>query len=303
MAQIDKKSGLGKGIRALLDTIDDEINIPKENYANAGQQSHGISRIPIDKIEVNPRQPRTDFDAQALQELAESIRLHDIIQPITVSKTGNDTYRLISGERRWRAAGMAGLTDIPAYVRLADDQQMLELALIENLQREDLNAIEIALSYKRLMEECDMTQEQVAERMKKERSSVANYVRLLKLPPDVQKAVRDGILSMGHARAIIGLSFVEQQLYVYHEVVDKHLSVRQTEQLVKTVADEKSREPGPLSTPPTRLAPAYRRIEDNMASHFATRVRLDRKKNGKGTILIEFYSDDDLERIMEKMNM
>ncbi len=306
MAQINKKQGLGKGIRALLDTIDDEINAPKQGVpAVSGKNSDTQSttaRIPLDQIEVNPSQPRHDFDEQSLKELSESIKLHDIIQPVTVVKIGQNRYQLISGERRVRASKLAGLTDIPAYVRTADGQGMLEMALLENLQRENLNAIEIALSYRQLMDECGLTQEQVADRMKKERSTVANYLRLLKLPPDIQKAVRDGQLSMGHARAIIGLEHVDQQLYVFRETMQNGLSVRQVEQMVKNMGAEKQ---AAQSKPATsvKLPPAYKRIEDNMASHFSTRVKLDRKKTGKGSVIIEFYSDEDLERIMEKMQL
>ena len=304
MSQPNKKSALGKGIRALLDNIDEEIKAPKANVpAAAGGQASaaaGISRIPVDQIEINPKQPRLDFDEQALKELSESIKLHDIIQPITVVKAGSK-YQLISGERRWRASKMAGLTDIPAYVRTADNQEMLEMALLENLQRENLNAIEIAMSYRRLMDECELTQEQVADRMKKERSTVANYLRLLKLPPDIQKAVRDGQLSMGHARAIISLDHIDQQLYAFRETISRGLSVRQVEQLVKDMAIEKVRKTSPAA--PAKLPPAYKRIEDNIASHLSTRVKLDRKKNGKGSIYIEFYNDEDLERIMDKMSL
>lgn len=303
MSQTNKKQALGKGIRALLNTIDEEIKTTSEAAVPAvkAQTPGGITRIPVDQIEVNPKQPRHDFDEQALKELSESIKLHDIIQPITVVKGAGTKYILVSGERRWRASKMAGLKDMPAYIRTADDQQMLEMALLENLQREDLNAIEVALSYKRLMDECDLTQEQVAERMKKERSTVTNYLRLLKLPPDIQKAVRDGKLSMGHARAIISLELVDQQLYAYREAVEKGMSVRQVEQLVKNMlAAEK---PATAQTAGAKIPPAYKRIEDNMASHFSTKVKLDRKKNGKGTVVIEFYNDSDLERIMEKMNL
>lgn len=307
MSQINKKQALGKGIRALLNNIDEELKTtsPEQGVpAATGQQAGGITRIPLDQIEVNPKQPRHDFDETALNELAESIKLHDIIQPITVVKMGN-AYQLVSGERRLRASKMAGLKDIPAYVRSpADDQQMLEMALLENLQRENLNAIEISLSYKRLMDECNLTQEEVAERMKKDRSTVTNYLRLLKLPPDIQKAVRDGRLTMGHARAIISLEQVDQQLYVFREVQEKGLSVRQVEQLVKNMVSGEQK-PATQSTKEAngKLPPAYKRIEDNMASHFSTRVKLDRKKNGKGAITIEFYNDSDLERIMEKMNL
>lgn len=313
MGQVNKKQALGKGIRALLDTIDEEINTPKPGVPAVNSNNNApapvsapsvntIARIPVDQIEVNPKQPRHDFDEQALKELSESIKLHDIIQPITVVKTSQNKYQLISGERRWRASKMAGMEDIPAYVRTADGQEMLEMALLENLQRENLNAIEIAMSYRRLMDECQLTQEQVSERMKKERSTVANYLRLLKLPPDIQKAVRDGELSMGHARAIIGLEHVDQQLYVFRETIQRGLSVRQVEQLVKDMAtDRPSKEK--MASNIAKLPPAYKRIEDNMASHFSTKVKLDRKKNGKGSIVIEFYNDEDLERIMDKMTL
>ncbi|MBE2289791.1 MAG: ParB/RepB/Spo0J family partition protein [Chitinophagaceae bacterium] len=303
MSQINKKQGLGKGIRALLDTIDDEMQAPKEGVpAVSGQNANTIARIPLDQITVNPKQPRKDFEEQPLQELAASIKLHDVIQPVTVVKTGPSSYQLISGERRLRASKIAGLTDIPAYIRTADSQGILEMALLENLQREDLNAIEIALSYRQLMDECGLTQEQVSERMKKERSTVANYLRLLKLPPDIQKAVRDGQISMGHARAIIGLDHVEQQLYVYREITQRGLSVRQVEQMVKELSSNDAAPIAPKGSA-AKLPVAYKRIEDNMASHLSTKVKLDRKKSGKGKIVIEFYNDEDLERIMSKMNL
>jgi ParB family chromosome partitioning protein len=303
MSQINKKQGLGKGIRALLDTIDEEIQAPKEGVpAVSGQNANTIARIPLDQITLNPKQPRKDFDEQPLQELAASIKLHDVIQPVTVIKTGPSSYQLISGERRLRASKIAGLTDIPAYIRTADSQGILEMALLENLQREDLNAIEIALSYRQLMDECGLTQEQVSERMKKERSTVANYLRLLKLPPDIQRAVRDGQITMGHARAIIGLDHVEQQLYVYREIVQRGLSVRQVEQMVKELSSNDAAPIAPKGSA-AKLPVAYKRIEDNMASHLSTRVKLDRKKSGKGKIVIEFYNDEDLERIMSKMNL
>lgn len=311
MSQTNKKQALGKGIRALLNTIDEELKTTEEGVPavngnvnnNTNTNSAGsVIRIPLDQIEVNPKQPRHDFDEQALAELSESIKLHDIIQPITLVKIGPTKYRLISGERRWRASRMAGLKDIPAYIRTADDQQMLEMALLENLQRENLNAIEIALSYKRLMDECELTQEQVSDRMKKERSTVANYLRLLKLPPDIQKAVRDGQLSMGHARSILGLDAIDQQLYVFREIKERGLSVRQVEQLVKDMLTEKQAQ-SKVAGSTVRLPPAYKRIEDNMASHLSTKVKLSRKKNGKGSIFIEFYNDEDLERIMKQMSL
>ncbi len=303
MSQINKKQELGKGIRALLNTIDEELKtstgaVPAASGNNVGS----IMRVPVEQVVVNPKQPRRDFDEQALKELSESIQLHDVIQPITVVRINPGKYQLISGERRLRASKMAGLKDIPAYIRTADSQQMLEMALLENLQREDLNAMEISVSYQRLMEECGLTQEQVAERMKKERSTVANYIRLAKLPPDIQNAIREGKLSMGHARAILGLDQVDQQLYVYRETLEKTLSVRQVEQLVKNMLEERMPASKTASTK-TGLPPSYKRIEDNMASHFSTRVKLERKKDGNGVVHIEFYSDGDLERIMDKMKL
>jgi ParB family chromosome partitioning protein len=304
MSQINKKQALGKGIRALLDTIDEDMQVPKEGVpAVSGQNANTIARIPLDQIVVNPKQPRKDFEEQPLQELAASIKLHDVIQPITVIKTGPSSYQLISGERRVRASKIAGLTDIPAYIRTADSQGILEMALLENLQREDLNAIEIALSYRQLMDECGLTQEQVSERMKKERSTVANYLRLLKLPPDIQKAVRDAQITMGHARAIIGLEHVEQQLYIFRETVERGLSVRQVEQMVKEMSSSDNSQSSTPKPATAKLPVAYKRIEDNMASHLSTKVKLERKKSGKGKIVIEFYNDEDLERIMSKMSL
>jgi ParB family chromosome partitioning protein len=196
---------------------------------------------------------------------------------------------------------MAGLRDIPAYVRQANDQELLELALLENLQRENLNAIEIALSYKRLMEEVTLTQEQVADRMGKERSTVTNYIRLLKLPPDIQVAVRNGKLSMGHARTIIGVENVEKQLFIFGEIMKNGLSVRQTEELVRKVNHvDKGNVKKPVKS---NLPPAYQKIQDNLASHFSTKVNLDRSKNGKGSINIEFYSDEELDSILEKLSL
>src|SRR5215208_2101635 len=200
------KDALGKGIRSLLQSIDSDLkNTSGQLKPQAIEAATSVVRMPLENIEGNPMQPRRDFDDQSLQELAHSIKLHDIIQPVTVSKLHGNKYRLISGERRLRSAKLAGLKDIPAYVRQANDQELLELALLENLQREDLNAMEIALSYKRMMEELDHTQEQVAERMGKDRSTVTNYIRLLKLPPDIQIAVRNGEISMGHARALVNV--------------------------------------------------------------------------------------------------
>ena len=296
------KDALGKGIRSLLQGIDSDLK------HTAGALSSGVvqeatssMRIPVENIEPNPKQPRRDFDDASLQELAASIKLHDIIQPVTVAKLHGNKYRLIAGERRWRASKLAGLKDIPAYVRQANDQELLELALLENLQREDLNALEISLSYKRMMEELSYTQEQVAERMGKERSTVTNYIRLLKLPPDIQLAVRNGSLSMGHARAIVNVDTVDKQLFIFNEIREKGLSVRQTEELVRTLYknEEKTVKPEAKNT----LPPAYKRIEDNLATHFGTKVKLAHNKKGFGSISIDYYSLQELNKILEQMNV
>lgn len=295
------KEALGKGIRSLLQSIDADLKTTSgELKSSVVEAVTNNLRIPLDQIETNPRQPRHDFDEVALQELAHSIRLHDIIQPVTVSKLPTGKYRLISGERRFRAAKIADLKDIPAYVRQADDQQLLELALLENLQREDLNAMEIALSYKRMMEELNYTQEQVAERMGKERSTVANYIRLLKLPPDIQVAVRSNQLSMGHARALINVDTVDKQLYLFNEIKTKGLSVRQTEELVRKLYKENA--PVKNSVKPS-LPEAFKRIEDNLASHFSTRVKLNHNKKGEGSISIEYYSLQELNKLLDQLGV
>lgn len=302
MSKLNSKEQIGKGIGALLGNIKDEVNAFQKPAANDDVLVGSITRIPLTSIEVNPNQPRRTFDEQPLRELAESIKLHDIIQPITVVKLANKKYQLISGERRFKASHLAGLKDIPAYVRVANDQEILEMGLLENLQRENLNAIEIGLAYKRLMAECNMTQEDVADRMKKERSTVTNYIRLLKLPPSIQVSVRNKELSMGHARALLGLEHIEQQLFAAKEIKEKGLSVRGAEELVKQIANNKPKAASTQANPPV-LAPAYKRIEDQLASHLSTRVLLNRKKNGKGSITVEFYNDGDLERILDKMNI
>jgi ParB family chromosome partitioning protein len=293
------KDALGKGIRSLLQSIDSDLkNTAGELKPQAVEAATGAMRIPVEHIEPNPKQPRRDFDETALQELAESIRLHDIIQPVTVSKLHGNKYRLIAGERRWRAAKIAGLKDVPAYIRQANDQDLLELALLENLQREDLNAMEIALSYKRMMEELDHTQEQVAERMGKDRSTVTNYIRLLKLPPDIQIAVRNGEISMGHARALINVDTIDKQLFIFDEIKSKGLSVRQTENLVRNLYKEKEDK-----KEPSFLPPAYKKIEDTLASHFSTRVKMKHSKNGSGQITLDYYSLEELNKLLDQMNV
>lgn len=304
MTTPNKKDALGKGIRSLLKNIDADLKTTSGNLkGSVVEATAGMLRIPLEQIETNPKNPRHDFDETALQELAASIKIHDIIQPITVSKISNGKFRLISGERRFRASKIAGLKDVPAYVRQANDQELLELALLENLQREDLNAIEIGLSYKRMMDELQFTQEQVAERMGKERSTVTNYIRLLKLPPDIQVAVRNGDLSMGHARTLITLDEVDHQLFVFQEIKTKGLSVRQTEELVRKQFKEKSNAPAKKEAAKTSLPPAFKKIEDNLSSHFSTKVKLNHSKKGYGSIAIEYYSIQELNKILEQMNV
>lgn len=300
MTSPNKKDALGKGIRSLLQNIDADLkNTAGSLKSDVVEKTTHSSRIALDQIEINPKQPRRDFDETALSELAASIKIHDIIQPLTVSKTPTGKYRLIAGERRFRAAKIAGLKDVPVYIRQVNDSELLELALLENLQRENLNAIEIALSYKRLMDELDYTQEEVAERMGKERSTVANYIRLLKLPPDIQVAVRTGVISMGHARALINVDVVDKQLFIFSEIKKKELSVRQTEELVrKMYTDDAVKN----SVKPA-LPQAFKKIEDNLASHYNTKVTLSHSKKGNGSITFDYYSLEELNALLDKLNI
>ncbi len=291
-----KKKALGRGLNALLSdsTVDErlETDVPVAHTTPAG----GILEIPVEQIEVNPFQPRTHFDQQALTELAESIKVHGIIQPITVRRLAHNQYQLISGERRLQASRLAGLKTVPSYVRLADDQQMLEMSLIENIQRENLNAIEIALSYQRLISECNLKQEELGDRVGKNRATVTNYLRLLKLPPDIQIAVRDNRISMGHARAIISVESPDTQLYIFNRILSDDLSVRKVEELVRELSSKKEvkREAAPTSPASREMA----QLQSRLSSHFGTRVAV--KSDGKkGEIRIPFLSVDDLNRILD----
>jgi ParB family chromosome partitioning protein len=295
------KEALGKGIRSLLQHIDSDLKTAAGNLRPAiAENLTGILRIPLDLIETNPKQPRKDFDEASLQELAASIRMHDIIQPITVARLSTGKFRLISGERRYRAGRIAGIRDIPVYIRQANDQQLLELALLENLQREDLNAMEVALSFKRMMDELNYTQEQVSERMGKERSTVANYVRLLKLPPDIQVALRNNQISMGHARALINVDTVDKQLYLFNEIKNRSLSVRQTEELVRKLYKTT---PAVKESVKAGLPESYRKIEDTLATHFSTRVKMHHSVKGSGSISIEYYSLQELNKILDQLGV
>ena len=254
-----------------------------------------ISEIKLENIEVNPYQPRMHFDQEALNELAESIKTQGIIQPITVRKLAKDKYQLIAGERRMQASKLAKLDTITAYVRTANDQQMLEMALIENIQRENLNSIEIALSYQRLLSECNLKQEQLGERVGKNRTTVNNYLRLLKLPPDIQAGLRDKKISMGHARAIINIENIDTQLDVFKKIVAEDLSVRKVELLVRNLGVTK-----PNPTEKTVVPnPEVVKIESRLSSHFGTKVAIKSDNNNKGEIKIPFTSSDELNRILD----
>ena len=287
------KSELGKGISALLGDIKfglDEVTEENKELLNT------IAEIPVDQIEVNPFQPRMDFNKERLEELASSIKTHGVVQPITVRIITKDEYQLIAGERRLRASKLAGLKTIPAYIRTADDQEMLEIALIENIQREDLNPIEVAQNYRRLIDECALLHEDLASRLGKSRTTITNFLRLLKLPPELQKGLKTRTISMGHARALITIDKVEQQLEIYRQIVENSLSVRQVEQLVRNlVAGKKTAS----SKKPSRLSPTYQKVEDNLSSHLSTKVNLKVDKKGAGEIVIKFDSTKTLNRILD----
>ena len=301
MTPPNKKDALGKGIRSLLQNMDMDFKNNKGGLkSDIIEKTTAANRIALDQIEINPKQPRKDFDETALSELAASLKLHDIIQPLTVSRMPTGKYRLIAGERRFRAAKIAGLKDVPVYVRQVNDSDLLELALLENLQRENLNSIEIALSYKRLMDELDYTQEQVAERMGKERSTITNYIRLLKLPPDIQVAVRTGVISMGHARALISVDVVDKQLFIFSEIKTKELSVRQTEELVRKMYTGTG---NIKNTAKAALPPSFKKIEDNLSSQFSTKVKLVHNKKGFGSVTFEYYSLEELNGLLDKLNI
>ncbi len=294
MTSFQRKTGLGKGLSALLDDTD-AVHPPKNSHNTLEQtaQIGSISEIKISDIETNPYQPRTEFDQVALNELSESIKVQGLIQPITVRRNGSK-YQLISGERRLRASKLAGLTQIPAYIRTADDQQMLEMALIENIQRENLNAIEVALSFQMMIDECKLKPEQLGERVGKNRTTVSNYLRLLKLPPVIQASIRDGKISMGHARALISVDEQEKQLFIHQEILDKGLSVRKVEELVRSIHHVQVK-PKPV---PAGVSFEYQKLQKDLGAKFSTKVKLTVKDNGKGAIEIPFVSSDDLNRIL-----
>jgi ParB family chromosome partitioning protein len=306
---MSKKKALGRGLNALLSdsSSDDrlEVDLPIKSVpvvptVAPPPPTSSLNEIPISEIEVNPFQPRSHFDQEALNELADSIKVHGIIQPITVRRLSKNQYQLISGERRFQASKLAGLQAIPAYIRSADDQQMLEMALIENIQRENLNAIEIALSYQRLISECDLKQEELGERVGKNRATVTNYLRLLKLPPDIQIAVRDNKISMGHARAIINVESADKQLYIFKKTMAEDLSVRKVEELVREFASEK--DIVKAEDKQTSASREINQLQSKLSSHFGTRIVI--KSDGKkGEIKIPFLSVEDLNRILDILKL
>ncbi len=281
-----KKNALGKGLGALIEGADQGKVAP----------SAAINEIDIGKIEVNPFQPRKTFDEESLRELSTSIREIGIIQPITVRKVNGDAYQLITGERRFKASVMAGLETIPAYVRLAEDQNMLEMALVENIQREDLDSIEVAISYQRLIEEVSLTQENLSERVGKKRSTIANYLRLLKLPAEIQMGIRDRLISMGHARALVNIPDPNVQLEIFQKIIKDDLSVRRIEELVRR--NNNARGPRKAEGKSDTQTSQYNELKEQLSSFFKTEVEFRRNNKGSGRIVIPFASDQDLEKIL-----
>lgn len=296
MAKLNQKKELGKGIRALLGDINQQINDDEELVLDK-PKSTNIQLISLEKIEVNPFQPRVNFDEEALKELANSIKVHGIIQPLTVRELpGTKKYQLISGERRWRASHLIGLTEVPVYIRTANDQEALEMALIENIQREELNAIEIGVNYQRLIDECKLNHEELAERVGKKRATISNYIRLLKLPPDIQVAVREDKITMGHARALAGVEEIDLQLSIFKEVLNKNLSVRQTENLVSHRSSQRT----PRPTKEIKGQPAFiKKWQDDLSSHLSTKVAIQHGEKGNGQLILSYTDEKDLERIIE----
>ena len=285
-----KRNALGRGLGALMDDADN-----RHNYGSS------INEIPLENIEANPFQPRSKFDEAALNELAASIEKIGIIQPITLRKVADDKFQIIAGERRFRASRIAGLTTIPSYVRTAEDEGMLEMALVENIQREDLDAIEVALSYQRLMEECQLTQETLSERVGKKRSTISNYLRLLKLPTVIQKGIIDKTISMGHARALVNIPDPEDQLIIYDRILEEELSVRKVEELVRTLDYSTEKKENRLQNDreqKEKYPVEYGELKDHLSKFFQTKVDFSLNNKGKGKIVIPFGSPKDLERIM-----
>jgi ParB family transcriptional regulator, chromosome partitioning protein len=293
---IKKKTGLGKGLSAILQDSNDET-IAVSSRATNGSRFMNFHEIPLGQIETNPYQPRIEFEENALKELSESIKVQGIIQPITVRRLAHEQYQLISGERRLRASKLAGLDKIPAYIKDVDNQQMIEMALIENIQRQDLNSLEVALSYQRLMTECDLKQEELGERVGKNRSTVTNFLRLLKLPPQIQKGLKEDVISMGHAKALLAVEEVDVQLAVFDKIVKEELSVRKAEELAQNL--KKTKENKPQTKTLMDNSPEIKRLQTELSSHFGTKVAVNINLKDKGEIKIPFLSVEDLNRILD----
>lgn len=293
---MDQKKELGKGIRALLGNMDS--GKPVQSTATVAA---AVQAIPIKYIETNPSQPRKEFDQDALEELSATIKSLGIIQPITVRKISEIKYQLISGERRTRAAQLAGLTEIPAYIRTANDQGMLEMALIENIQRENLNAVEVAISMARLIEECKLTHEDMSKRIGKDRTTVTNYLRLLKLPPDIQQAVKERKLSMGHARALAGVDNLVLQIKLFKESLLHEWSVRQLEKTIQSYQPDKNKAKIPVVSNPS-INSGLKKINDSTNALFGRRTNLKVNKNGSGQVIIPFESLDDLDELIQRLS-
>ncbi len=290
-----KKSPLGRGLGALIEGVEKEV-LEKKVEVNL--------QIDINSIDSNPFQPRTRFDAQALEELAASIRQLGIVQPLTVRESGDGRFQLIAGERRLRAARMAGLTHVPAYVRTADDTAMLEMALVENIQREDLDAMEVAITYQRLIEECSLTQEQLSDRVGKQRSTVANYLRLLRLPAEIQLGIRNRSLSMGHARTLVNIEDPTKQINIFYHVIQEDLSVRATEDLVRHFQSQAAKDPA-KGDKRKKLNSEYGELAGQLSTLFASEVQFRINEKGRGKIVIPFSDNDEMERIialLDKLN-
>jgi ParB family chromosome partitioning protein len=290
-----KKSPLGRGLGALIEGVEKEV-LEKKVEVNL--------QIDINSIDSNPFQPRTRFDAQALEELAASIRQLGIVQPLTVRETGDGRFQLIAGERRLRAARTAGLTHVPAYVRTADDTAMLEMALVENIQREDLDAMEVAITYQRLIEECNLTQEQLSDRVGKQRSTVANYLRLLRLPAEIQLGIRNRSLTMGHARTLVNIEDPNKQINIFYHVIQEDLSVRATEELVRHFQSQAAKDPA-REEKRKKLNSEYGELAGQLSKLFASEVQFRINEKGRGKIVIPFSDNDEMERIialLDKLN-
>ncbi len=298
-----KKRALGKGLGALLDSPTSETQ-PRYDIERDLHAVGTVAHVPLDLIQSNPFQPRTDFDQQALEELASSIREQGVIQPVTVRKAEEGKFQLISGERRCKAAHLAGLSEIPAYIRSANDQEMREMAIVENIQRENLNPIEIALGYQQLVEDCKLTQEMLAERLGKSRSAITNQLRLLKLPAEIQIGLRQELIASGHARALLSVDKIQTQLEIFQDIVAQGLSVRDVEEIVKNLNEthEEEESSGEKTTTTKTAGNRYAELQKSLSAFYGSKVQIKSRNGGKGSIVINFSSEEDMERILKMVH-